>query len=136
MWTTAQSLQTYAGDTQVYHWGNPASPNCPMEKINVNLQNIDNFPFKYELLLNPTETEVSVFGPLKLSWKYQHQIHVEMNNAELCRMNGTWWENLSTLRKHVSNCMQGAYAYLKMLIPHRSNLTSIMKAKLNNHAQM
>lgn len=128
-------IHTYADDTQIYLSFDPKNSITSVDKINSDLETIYKASTEYELLLNPNKTKVMLFGSKATCQQYENLINIRLNGVNIdlsleAKNLGLILNNDFRYKKHVSSCVQKAYANLRILYPHRSYLNVDIKIKL------
>lgn len=125
----------YADDTQVYHSFYPTDTHSANAKINNDLKELALISELHNLQINPTKSNVLVFG--KNRGLVERNISIVINNNALSPTSeaknlGVIFEVGLRFKKHISKCIQKAYYNLKLLYPHRHLLSKSLKIKLTD----
>lgn len=125
----------YADDTQLYLSFKPDNIDDANMKITRDLALLLKNSESHCLEINPTKSQILLFGPMYTVKKYQHLIDVKINNQNLCVSHSA--KNLglildTSLRfsEHVNKCVRQAFTNLKLIYSQKSILNQHLRKML------
>nr|CAH7733688.1 unnamed protein product [Callosobruchus chinensis] len=130
-------VQFYADDTQVYLSFPPDQVLSACKLINKDLESLVKASRNICLDLNPTKSEVMLFGPKKWRDKCEPMVKIELNKNKLgispvVRNLGLYLDKDLRFEAHINKCSRTAYCNLKLIYGQRSFLNKKTKIILCN----
>lgn len=125
----------YADDTQMYLSFPPENIDTAIIKINEDLQNLAEQSKLHSLSLNPTKTNVMLFGRRNDKAIVNDHVKLYLNNTLLLLKDeatslGVIVDHALRFKTHVRNCIGKAYCNLKLIYANRYMLNKKLKIML------
>lgn len=125
----------YADDTQVYYSFDSEDVAMANNIINTETNNLINMAEKHSLIINPSKSQVMLFGRRKARKSVANHLAVVIKNTQLpvtdlSRNLGLYVDSELRFKKHVSLCIQKAYSNLKFIYLNRHILSKETKTVL------
>nr|CAI5840148.1 unnamed protein product [Callosobruchus analis] len=129
--------QFYADDTQIYLSFPPDQVLSACELINKDLENLVRASRNICLDLNPSKSEIMLFGPKKWRDKCEPLVKIKLNQnilrlTPVVRNLGLYLDKDLRFEEHINKCCRKAYCNLKLIYGQRFFLNRSTKIMLCN----
>lgn len=131
------NIHHYADDSQVYLSFPIQDVVYANELLNKELSSLSCISVAHRLKLNPSKSQVIVFGPKKSRDAAKLSLNIKIGNNSIntvnqCKNLGLWFDENLRFTRHVNYLCQSSYLTLKQLYPHKNIMTSELKLNLCN----
>ena len=118
----------YADDTQIYLSFNPFDVDAGCKKVNEDLKALVDFSRLHNLEINPSKTEVILFGPPKAKNMVREMVRLAIDGSPLTISStvknlGVLIDENLTFNDHINKCAQKAYGALRLIYTNRTYLS-------------
>lgn len=125
----------YADDTQIYLSFPSSQAVTAEEKLNYDLRNICSFAKTHHLFINPSKTQVIVFGPKKDRNRIASSLDISIESQKLLPAKhvknlGVIFDDDLRFATYISNLVKKAVIALKSIYVHRENIDTATRSLL------